>query len=332
MSRDRSQDIYLGKLDKGGPSWTRCVSTTLAVVLIIGIVLVFLVIAWLVWVWRDLKHSAKVAVRKGFAKSVYNSCTDMVDLGKPIALPSDLLTGGGRSQYQPKLSAYLFRASLETTRDSCLRTRTVSVPLGFTDYRELSEINSFDDKERPVATAYWSVDQRGCMDTLMVCFNGTKFMDQWITDIQFRQLAADQLNNYLPGMMIHKGFYQSYLGIRSQLLELLQYQPNTYLITGHSLGGATSTIAALDTAAWNPIHYSFASPCVGNPVFAKQYHQLLPYGQRVINLCDAIPELPLPVIGKILYQHVANLIHFSENLGTVESNHIDAYVNNLLDV
>jgi hypothetical protein len=50
----------------------------------------------------------------------------------------------------------------------------------------------------------------------------------------------------------------------------------------------------------------------------------------VVNLSDAIPELPLPVIGKIAYQHVPAMVYFTQNLSSIADNHIQAYLNSLI--
>lgn len=300
----------------------------LATIVILAIIFLILAAISLYATWEGWKMDFVRSFRTDYAKSVYETCRDAVSLGPQLEFPKDALDS---KAYHPELAAYLFQAAIQTTRDSCRREDyEIPLPRSFTQYQHLRAINPYDQKERPVATAYWSVASEGEMDCLLLSFNGTKFLDQWITDLKFRQLSMDQTNNYLPGMLAHKGFYQSYLSIRAQVLELMQYSPRHYLITGHSLGGATSTIAALDTASWNPIHYSFASPRVGNPAFASQYQALVPDGYRVCNLSDTIPELPLPVIGKIDYQHVLPLVYFDQNLGSIPANHIQAYLNNLI--
>jgi len=335
MSTDYSKSIYYGTLISeprdacDGWNCTTCVIITIVVMIVIAIVIAAIVIGWLLHQWETWKQETIRTLRVGQAKGVYQSCANPADLGPVQQFPTTVVDLAATS-YQPQMAAYLLQVAIQTTQDSCRPDLAPIVPPGFTQYREMRSINPFDNKERPVATAFWSIDAQGCMDTLLISFNGTKFLDQWITDIRFLQQPPNQLNDYQDGMLVHNGFYESYLSIRDQVLDLLQYQPRRYLLAGHSLGGATSTIAALDTAAWNPTHYSFASPRVGNPAFAAQYQALLPYGQRVVNLSDDIPELPPPVLGKIVYQHVPNLVYFTENLGTIYDNHITAYVNNVV--
>lgn len=92
-------------------------------------------------------------------------------------------------------------------------------------------------------------------------------------------------------------------------------QSNTHIyITGHSLGGALATIAGLDLVASNlglresiehkkianPIHlYTFASPRVGNNIFAKTYNDLIKKGDikvyRFANTEDLVTNIPFSV-------------------------------------
>ena len=134
------------------------------------------------------------------------------------------------------------------------------------------------------------------------------------------------------GVKVHAGFYNLYLSIRDQLWKLYndnQHQINEIYITGHSLGGALSSIAAFDFAQYQPTHYSFASPRTGNVNFATTFNHILPQSLRIYNVDDIVPELPPPVIFGNVYEHVNKGIPFDINLGTLAKNHITAYVDYL---
>jgi predicted lipase len=79
----------------------------------------------------------------------------------------------------------------------------------------------------------------------------------------------------------------------------------TLRIAGHSLGSALVTMLALDLAAnkiyVNPVAYTFASPRVGDKVFAGTYDNLVASSWRVANLNDLVPQLPPQLAG---YVHV----------------------------
>jgi hypothetical protein len=80
-------------------------------------------------------------------------------------------------------------------------------------------------------------------------------------------------------------------------------------ITGHSLGAALATIAAMDIAVIdlikqdklkNPIYlYTFASPRVGDNKFAQKFNEFIEQNRitafRFANSEDLVPKIPLPV-------------------------------------
>jgi hypothetical protein len=79
----------------------------------------------------------------------------------------------------------------------------------------------------------------------------------------------------------------------------------SFIITGHSLGGALATICSYHLVkAGAEIHsiYTFASPKTGNDVFVKDYNTLIPENKvfRVYNPKDLVVSVPA------LFTHVAN--------------------------
>jgi len=86
--------------------------------------------------------------------------------------------------------------------------------------------------------------------------------------------------------------------------------PNARLaVTGHSLGAALATLAAIDIVeiAQKNITflYNFGSPRVGNPEFAQNFDKMFPHMYRVVNYKDIIPHLaPENSLG-LEYYHVA---------------------------
>lgn len=102
-----------------------------------------------------------------------------------------------------------------------------------------------------------------------------------------------------------KEFYES---------EIAKHKNTHIYITGHSLGGALATIAGLDLVASNlglkegikkekivnPIHlYTFASPRVGDNIFADKYNELINDGHiqvhRFANTEDLVTNIPFSV-------------------------------------
>ncbi len=95
---------------------------------------------------------------------------------------------------------------------------------------------------------------------------------------------------------------------------LLAYPTATILVTGHSLGGAIATYAALDIKRFiapdRVVHfYTFGSPRPGNSRFADFVMNTFPNGEysRVTHYKDLVPHVPAEVEG---YKHAGNEIWY----------------------
>jgi triacylglycerol lipase len=109
-------------------------------------------------------------------------------------------------------------------------------------------------------------------------------------------------------------------------------------ITGHSLGAALATLAAVDIAAhYRPRTmevYTFGGPRVGDPYFAFAHNGLVPVHQRIFNDNDLVVHLP-----PILYAHKHKLYYYlhartgikrTMPMGTQKQNHaLETYFNDL---
>jgi hypothetical protein len=180
--------------------------------------------------------------------------------------------------------------------------------------------------------------------TAVIAFTGTEFISEWISDIDYFQTAPTVLNGYEPGVLVHEGFYNIYLSIRNQLWNWWKDNSNwlkTLYITGHSLGGALSTICAYDFAdifedgcnsrtgppeIFNfPIHYSFAAPRSGNPKYAEIFNRRVPTSLRINNTEDAVPALPPATFNNVTYEQTTGNVPFTKSLGSLSKNHSEAY-------
>lgn len=131
------------------------------------------------------------------------------------------------------------------------------------------------------------------------------------------------MGNYIPGVKVHGGFWNFYLSIYDRLTSLLQKYVNNetqVILTGLSLGGAISTIGAIDlyqkklspssiskeakllpklsdySIINNIIHYSFASPRAFDIIGTQHYNSLKLTSYRIYNGSDIIPVVPLPIM------------------------------------
>jgi hypothetical protein len=77
-------------------------------------------------------------------------------------------------------------------------------------------------------------------------------------------------------------------------------------VCGHSLGGALATLLVLDvalnTSCSAPVAYTYASPRVGDHLFAASYNAVIAASCRITNRQDLVTKLP-PIL-PLPYEHV----------------------------
>ncbi|CAM9850426.1 unnamed protein product [Chrysoparadoxa australica] len=128
-------------------------------------------------------------------------------------------------------------------------------------------------------------------------------------------------NQALP--RVHMGFSACWQGVRERTLRALRrelekdYKP--LYITGHSLGAALATLAALDVAdefdlADDPVLYTFGSPYVGNRAFSHLHRAKVHNSFRIVNEGDVVSAMP-QFLG--MYVHAGcPVVVDSESFGT----------------
>jgi predicted lipase len=134
-------------------------------------------------------------------------------------------------------------------------------------------------------------------DTLLVAFRGTKEPRDFVTDIKF---GKSRFNIQNPKGKIHDGFSEAYRDVRIRLHKLYfthRKQVTEVIFTGHSLGGALSTIAAYDfkLAYKRDLRVcclTLGSPRVGNHSFARHFNEIVDESTRIINGGDPVTQLP----------------------------------------
>lgn len=162
-----------------------------------------------------------------------------------------------------------------------------------------------------------------------IVFRGTTTASDWISDAIASQTPFPYAKE---GGLVHQGFLDIYQSARKQILTAmnkLSAKKQLYL-TGHSLGGALATLCAVDLAMntkFNPSVYTFGSPRVGNPTFAKLFNRCTGPHYRVYNQTDMVPKLPplvykSPRTGGIYhYIHVKKAVEFVNATGSFAGNH-----------
>ncbi len=96
-----------------------------------------------------------------------------------------------------------------------------------------------------------------------------------------------------------------------------------YIVTGHSLGAALTTLFVMENEAKKKFDITtsckFASPRVGNAVFAQAFNSLPIASWRIVNSLDLVPKLPFDLPPLFAYQHVNTIYEFSAE-GMVKPN------------
>lgn len=173
-------------------------------------------------------------------------------------------------------------------------------------------------------------------NTIIIVFSGTSNLCMAGADLDYSLHELSDLANYSQGIKGHYGIYLTYKSVRQKIIDVIKPllrsptssgPPVKLIITGHSLGGALSTVCAFDMAFFNPIHYSFASPLFFNPRGAEAFQKYVQNSYRIANLSDIVTMLPLPVMPNgNTFCHVGKDVLFQLNIGTASSNHSAAYV------
>lgn len=160
------------------------------------------------------------------------------------------------------------------------------------------------------AWIFWNPDMRH----IVVSFRGTE-QTQWkdlITDANLfptgityedgimRMSKDSKVND--NSIWVHSGFLKAYICIQKEIAEVISQIVKgsddrwTCFVTGHSLGGALSTLCAYDLAMQGNIKsilcYNFGSPMVGSQAFTESFNELVPRCWRIVNENDAVCQVP----------------------------------------
>lgn len=142
----------------------------------------------------------------------------------------------------------------------------------------------------------------------VLAFRGSTTAQDWLTDLKFVQSKTKKTG--LPGK-VHKGFVRALdqgWSTISDLLKQAHAKDKSIWITGHSLGGGLSHLAAMRASIDGiPVAgiYTFASPRVGDKKFVKAYeaaHRGRSY--RIVNANDLVPHVPPSQPGEKPFAHL----------------------------
>jgi len=146
---------------------------------------------------------------------------------------------------------------------------------------------------------------------IIVSYRGSDNFMNWVLDLEFWKTSKPL--DGIPGANTATGFYDCFKALRdgvyNAVLANIQNNPNYQVkIVGHSLGGAISSITALDfvyNAKLNVESYTFGSPRAGDAGFASAYDNYMPDYWRMTHNDDPVPHLPFELLG---FEHIAHEI------------------------
>ncbi|KAI9319176.1 Alpha/Beta hydrolase protein [Dichotomocladium elegans] len=136
--------------------------------------------------------------------------------------------------------------------------------------------------------------------TIFIAFRGTSSIENTIADMVILPVPYYGVT----GATVHKGFRDSYAAVKAGIIAAVKAQVSAYpeytlAVTGHSLGGASALLCALDLheQGYKPMLYTYGQPRVGNPVFANYVVSTgIPYA-RTVNKRDLVPHIPSAISG-----------------------------------
>jgi hypothetical protein len=157
----------------------------------------------------------------------------------------------------------------------------------------------------------------GNSKSIIVSFSGTDPLSirNWIDDID---TIKTDYGYSACGCEVHKGFYDTYLSVQEQVLDLvisyhLEYPNARINVTGHSLGAALAVHAALDITLTLGIDvnimYTFGQPRVGDDAFEEFYVKKVTPNFRLTHHKDPVPHLPPEAFG---FRHNPTEVFYDE--------------------
>lgn len=162
------------------------------------------------------------------------------------------------------------------------------------DIRFLSE-----PKTDAQCVCMYQKDQR----KIIVAFRGTSSVADVLTDLWVLKERFPFQRHDSKDFYVHKGFLTQYKSLRDQVFGYVKDIQSRFkdtqgiLFTGHSLGGALSTLAAADFHMNQTLHVkniNFGSPRLGNHAFCSYVTESVPC-LRVTHKEDPVVHVPTPL-------------------------------------
>ena len=192
-----------------------------------------------------------------------------------------------------------------------------NMPAGYTLVRTIQMTDFFGPVQSRVFYGFIAVG--GDPKTAVVALRGTATNTEWWDDLHWDLVPFTQVPN---GGKVAQGFldiYNTYGTMTPGQQQSTQASPAfaaevaqavasgleagldpalPTVVCGHSLGGALATLLVADLTATTPLKpqaWTFASPRVGDAVFAARYGALSNVSWRIYNQVNVVPYFPVDV-------------------------------------
>lgn len=140
---------------------------------------------------------------------------------------------------------------------------------------------------------------------LYMAFRGTQEAADWLANAKFLP-SKNEL-----GVKVHTGFVDALDEVWAEIEPLVVNAGVPVTVTGHSLGAALASLAAIRlTAAGHDVAavYTYGQPRTGHSSFARLYDSTLgSITHRIVNHVDLVTRVPLLLQG---YRHVGRRMYF----------------------
>ena len=140
-----------------------------------------------------------------------------------------------------------------------------------------------------------------------LAFRGSEQVSDWLTNARFMPTSREQ------GVHIHTGFIDALDEIWEELAVAVRAKDLPIVVTGHSLGGAVASLAALRLAIAGAAVagvVTFGQPRTGHGDFRRLYDGLLAgVTLRFVNHIDLVTRVPLLAQN---YRHIGRRMYFDD--------------------
>lgn len=235
---------------------------------------------------------------------------------RKLALTLGLALACSAADYDPQLSSTIMAY---TSAAFCERSILASWQCGAA-CQSNPEVGAVTVVSDAIAGTYGYVAYNNKTDTIIAAFRGTVNNANFNEDVDFYKI---QYPLAPEGALAHEGFYHAYQTLSRQVIAAAsQYRDEhpsaKFIITGHSLGAALSTFAALDIKeqlkpATETTFYTYGSPRVGNDLFADYIFSHYPNGtyQRIVHTNDIYTHMPFTSFG---FKHAGDEVWYDTDL------------------